>query len=135
LSRLVARIRVDRLIIAACFLGTLFQSLLSLSPGMVSFVAVRMLQTAMIAAVFPLVFSTFASDSDGRVIGFLNSSRFAGNALGPMIATSVLAFSTLNWLYLSVSIITLMALLSFAAYVEKPESPARKDGRAPKGSA
>lgn len=81
-----------------------------------------MLQTAMIAAVFPLVFSTFASDSDGRVIGFLNSSRFAGNALGPMIGTSVLAFSGLNWLYLSVSVITLVALMSFAVYVEKPET-------------
>jgi hypothetical protein len=49
-----------------------------------------------------------------------------------MIATSVLAFSTLNWLYLSVSIITFVALLSFAVYMEKPESPARKDGRSPK---
>jgi MFS family permease len=108
-TRLVPRIRIDRLIIAVCFLGTVSQSLLSISPGVISFVAVRMLQTAMIAAVFPLVFSTFASDSDGRVIGFLNSSRFAGNAMGPMIATAVLAFSSLNWLYLSVSIITLVA--------------------------
>ena len=121
LTRLVARIRMDRLIIAVCFLGTVFQSLLSISPDIVSFVAVRMLQTAMIAAVFPLVFSTFASDSDGRVIGFLNSSRFAGNALGPMIGTFVLAFSSLNWLYLSVSVITLVALMSFAAYSGRVE--------------
>jgi len=133
LSRLVTRIRVDRLIIAACFLGTLFQSLLSLCPGMVGFVAVRMLQTAMIAAVFPLVFSTFASDSDGRVIGFLNSSRFAGNAIGPMIATSVLAFSSLNWLYLSVSIITFMALLSFAVYVKSQNAPLGRTGAPLKG--
>jgi MFS family permease len=117
LSRLAAGIRIDRLIIAVCFLGTVFQSLLSMSPGIISFVAIRMLQTAMIAAVVPLVFSTFASDVDGRVIGFLNSSRFAGNALGPMIATFVLAFSSLTWLYVSVSIITLVALMSFAVSV------------------
>ena len=120
-SRLVATIRVERLIIAVCFLGTACQVLLAVSPGIISFVAFRMLQTAMIAAVFPLVFSTFASDSDGRVIGFLNSSRFAGNALGPMIATSVLAFSSLSWLYLSVSLITLLPLLSFAVYSKRPE--------------
>jgi DHA1 family multidrug resistance protein-like MFS transporter len=117
LSRLAAGIRIDRLIIAVCFLGTVFQSLLSMSPGIISFVAIRMLQTAMIAAVVPLVFSIFASDVDGRVIGFLNSSRFAGNALGPMIATFVLAFSSLTWLYVSVSIITLVALMSFAVSV------------------
>lgn len=127
-TRLVPKIRVNRLIIAICFLGAALQSLLSISPGIVSFVAVRMLQTALIAAVVPLVFSTFASDSDGRVIGFLNSSRFAGNALGPMIATSVLAFSSLTSLYLSVSMITLVALSSFAVYVKKLEDPARKDG-------
>jgi DHA1 family multidrug resistance protein-like MFS transporter len=96
LCRLAARISTHRLIITAGILGTVLQFLLSLSPGLTSFVAVRMLQTAMIAAVLPLVFTTFASDLDGRVIGFLNSSRFAGNALGPMIATAVLAVSSLN---------------------------------------
>jgi DHA1 family multidrug resistance protein-like MFS transporter len=121
LSRLVARVRVDRLIVAVCFLGTVFQSLLSISPGIISFVVIRMLQTAMIAAALPLIFSIFTSDSDGRVIGFLNSSRFAGNALGPMIGTLVLAFSSLNWLYLSMSVFTLLTLLSFAVYFERVE--------------
>jgi hypothetical protein len=73
-----------------------------------------MLQTAMIAAVIPLVFSTFASDLDGRVIGFLNSSRFAGNALGPMIGTSVLAFSSLNWLYFTIGSMSMLSLAGYA---------------------
>jgi MFS family permease len=73
-----------------------------------------MLQTAMIAAVMPLVFSSFASDMDGRVIGFLNSSRFAGNAMGPMIGTFVLAFSNLNWLFISIAGLGLLALISYA---------------------
>lgn len=114
LCRLAARISSHRLIITVGILGTVLQFLLSLSPGLTSFVAVRMLQTAMIAAVMPLVFSTFASDLDGRVIGFLNSSRFAGNALGPMIGTSVLAFSSLNWLYLSIGSMSLLALVGYA---------------------
>ena len=116
LCRLAGRFTSHRLIIIAGSLGTVFQFLLSASPGFASFVAVRMIQTAMIAAVVPLVFSSFASDLDGRVIGFLNSSRFAGNALGPMIATSVLAFSSLSWLYLSVGCMGLLSLLSYAFF-------------------
>ncbi|MEJ2101123.1 MAG: MFS transporter [Desulfobacterales bacterium] len=100
LCRLTTRVTSHRLIIAAGIMGTVLQFLLSVTPGLTSFVAVRMLQTAMIAAVMPLVFSSFASDLDGKVIGVLNSSRFAGNALGPMIGTAVLAFSNLNWLYI-----------------------------------
>jgi hypothetical protein len=61
-------------------------------PDIVSFVTVRMIQTAMIAAILPLVFSSFPLDLDGKVIGFLNSSRFVGNAMGPVLATSVVAF-------------------------------------------
>jgi DHA1 family multidrug resistance protein-like MFS transporter len=114
LCKLAARVTSHRLIITAGILGTVLQFLLSVSPGVTSFVGVRMLQTAMIAAVVPLVFASFASDLDGRVIGFLNSSRFAGNALGPMIATFVLAFSSLNWLYLSVGGMGLLALVSYA---------------------
>jgi DHA1 family multidrug resistance protein-like MFS transporter len=116
LCRLAGRFTSHRLIIIAGSLGMVFQFLLSVSPGFASFVAVRMIQTAMIAAVIPLVFSSFTSDLDGRVIGFLNSSRFAGNALGPMIATSVLAFSSLNWLYLSVGCMGLLSLLCYAFF-------------------
>jgi MFS family permease len=114
LCRLAGRVKTNRLIIAVGLLGVVLQCLLAASSAITSFVAVRMLQTAMIAAVMPLVFSSFAADLDGRVIGFLNSSRFAGNALGPMIATSVLAFSSLNWLYLSIGGLGLLALIGHA---------------------
>jgi MFS family permease len=128
LCRLTGKIRTDRLIIAVGTLGVALQALLCLCPGIISFVAVRMVQTGMVAAVVPLVFSSFASDLDGRVIGFLNSSRFAGNALGPMMGTFVLAFSSLDWLYLSVSGVSLMVLLGFALYFGNPEESARDEG-------
>lgn len=113
LCRLSSKIPVYRLILVAGILGAIFQALLSLSFGLTSFVTLRMLQTAAIAAVVPLVFSSFASESDGRVLGFLNSSRFAGNALGPMIATSVVAFSSLKWVYISIAGMGLAALLGY----------------------
>ncbi len=114
LCKLAARVQIHRLLITVGILGTLLQFLLSVCPGLPSFVGVRMLQTAVVAAVMPLVFASFSSDLDGRVIGFLNSSRFAGNALGPMIATSILAFSSLKWLYLSVGSMALLALGGYA---------------------
>jgi MFS family permease len=114
LCRLASRVAIHRVLIFAGILGTAMQFLLSASPGVFSFVGVRMLQTAMIAAVIPLVFSTFSSDQDGRIIGFLNSSRFAGNALGPMIATSILAFSGFLWVYFSVASLALLALAGYA---------------------
>jgi MFS transporter, DHA1 family, multidrug resistance protein len=117
LCKFAERATTHRLIILAGFLGTGLQFVLSVTPGIGSFVAFRMLQTAMVAAVMPLVLSSFASDLDGRVIGFLNSSRFAGNALGPIIATSVLAFSDLTWLYVSIGIMGLVPLMAYAFFL------------------
>jgi len=114
--RLATKIRVDRLILFVGISGTLLQCLLSVSPGVASFVALRMLQTAMIAPVIPLVFSIFSLDLDGKVIGLLNSGRFGGNAIGPMIATSVLAAAGLDRLYISVGILSFASLLAFGAF-------------------
>ncbi len=117
LCRLAAKVTNHRMIIFAGIMGTVMQFMLSMCPGFTSFVAVRMIQTAMIAAIMPLVFSSFASDLDERVIGFLNSSRFAGNAMGPMMATSVLAISNLKWLYLALGSMGLLSLLCYVILV------------------
>jgi DHA1 family multidrug resistance protein-like MFS transporter len=131
LCRLAVKIGLNRLIISVAVLGILLQSLLSISHGLSSFLAIRMLQTAMVASVVPLVFSIFASDLDGKVMGFLNSGRFTGNALGPIIGTFILAFSNLSWLYLSISGIGLMALLSFVFFFGSREDSAGQAKTAP----
>jgi len=128
LCKLSSRVRADRLIISVGALGIVLQALLSFCPDIISFVAVRMLQTAMIAAILPLVISFFASDLSGKVIGFLNSGRFAGNALGPMIGTSVLAFSSLSWLCIFISSLSLLTLLSFAYFFGSTEDRVVKEG-------
>jgi DHA1 family tetracycline resistance protein-like MFS transporter len=116
LCRLAVRTGLDKLIISVAVLGILLQSLLSVSQGINSFLAIRMLQVFFIAAITPLVFSMFTSELDGKVMGFLNSGRFTGNALGPVIGTFILAFSSLNWLYLSVSGMGLLALMGFVFF-------------------
>ncbi len=112
-TKFSGRIGRDRMILLLVILGSLFQSLLSLTSGTTDFIVIRMIQTGLIAATIPLVISIFATELKGGTIGFLNSARFAGNAFGPIIATSVLAVSNLTSLYLLISGLTLLALFGF----------------------
>ena len=86
---------------------------LCLGNGVFSFTLIRMLQTGVIAAVFPMILSVFASAGRGETTGFLKSARFAGNAVEPFLAASVVASSSLPTLYLLISGLTLVTLAAF----------------------
>ena len=118
-SRLSIRVGLYRMVIFLFVLGIVFQSALAFGQGIVGFTVIRMLQTGTVAATFPLVISMFASASKGGIIGFLNSARFAGNALGPIIATSVLAVSNLTSVYLFISAISLLVFLGFSVFFKE----------------
>jgi DHA1 family multidrug resistance protein-like MFS transporter len=115
-SRLSRRLGLHRLIPYLLVLGVISPISLALSQGIVDFTVLRMIQTGIVAAIIPLVISMFVSESRGGVIGFLNSARFTGSAVGPMIATSILAISSLPILYLSLSFLGLLALLGFKLF-------------------
>ncbi|MEI9479359.1 MAG: MFS transporter, partial [Deltaproteobacteria bacterium] len=119
-SRLSSKIGEYRMITYLLVLGIILQSSLAFSRGITDFTVIRMLQTGMVAATFPLVISIFAGESKGGIIGFINSARFAGNAMGPIIATSVLAYFSLSTLYFFISGITLLALLGFRIFFKQP---------------
>jgi hypothetical protein len=68
--------------------------------------------------------SIFLRKNRKGIIGF-PTPPFAGNALGPMIATSLLAFSTLPTLYLFISLIALSALLGFGYVFRHPPVEAK----------
>jgi MFS family permease len=104
--------------------GILTQILLAMVGEIVGFTLIRMIQTGLIAATIPIVISIFAADRRGNTIGFLNSARFAGNALGSILATSLLAFSNLTILYLSISAMTLFALVGFRFSLPREENQA-----------
>ncbi|MBM4277730.1 MAG: multidrug efflux MFS transporter [Deltaproteobacteria bacterium] len=110
---------VYRMIIFLLSLGVLFQALLAFSQGIVDFTIIRMIQTGLVAVVLPLSISLFVSDLRGSTIGFLNSARFTGNAMGPVIATSILAVSNLPTLFLVISGISFVGLLSFKIVFKK----------------
>jgi DHA1 family multidrug resistance protein-like MFS transporter len=116
LVSLAPRLGLARLIIIACLSAAALQGLLYFSTGVYSFTLIRVLQTGMIAAVIPLVISTFAGEGGGgTTLGFLNSGRFVGNALGPMMSTTILAHFGLLTLYLTIAGLTLAMLWAFLA--------------------
>jgi MFS family permease len=122
-TRLSRRFGLRRLIPCLLVLGVVSPISLALSQGIVDFTVLRMIHTGVVAAIIPLVISLFVSESRGSVIGFLNSARFTGSAVGPMIATSILAVSSLPILYLSLSLLALMALLGSKLLFKKWAAP------------
>jgi MFS family permease len=111
---LAKRIGLYRIIVCLGALATLFEISLVLCTGIASFTVVRMIQTGLVAAIVPLTLSIFAGDQRGSVMGFLNSARFVGNSLGPMMATSILAYANLPVLYLLICGISLCAIVPFS---------------------
>lgn len=114
LVRLSGRWGISRLIAFACLSATALQMLLYFSGDVYVFTLIRLLQTAAIAAVFPLVISTFVGSARGATLGFLNSARFVGNAIGPMMATAILAHADVLTLYLAIAGLTLAVWWGFA---------------------
>jgi MFS transporter, DHA1 family, multidrug resistance protein len=98
--------------------GAVLSALLVFVHDITSFTAVVMLEIGMVAAIIPLTLSIFAAEPKGNVIGFINAARFVGMALGPMLATSLLAFANASTLYLSVSGITLAAYLASRVFIK-----------------
>ena len=113
INNFAPRDRLRRVILYVGLLAAFFQAALCFGSGVFSFTLIRMLQTGVIAAVFPMILSVFASSERGETMGFLNSARFAGNAVGPLLATSIVASSSLPVLYLLISGLTLVALAAF----------------------
>ena len=119
-SRLAGKIPVSRLVLATALGASIGQVLLFLSTGPVTFTLIRMAQTGCAAGIFPLILAQVAAKSRGKTIGFINTARFAGNALGPIMATFILSQSDLFTLYL-----VLGAALALAAAGNHLGTPVR----------
>jgi DHA1 family multidrug resistance protein-like MFS transporter len=119
ISRLTPGGKISHAIAAASLVAALFVGLLFFAQGVVSFAAIRMLQTGAVAAVIPLVMANFGAQAGGTGIGLLNSARFAGMGVGPLMATAVLAGSNLLTLYLLIAGLTAVAVLAFLVATRK----------------
>lgn len=118
LSSIASKFGLKKVVISACILASIFQFLLYFSPDVVSFTVFRMIQTGFIASVFPLTLSIFGKEVGGKTVGFMNSSRFVGMAIGPIMATTVMAYSNLLALSIIIAVITLVSLWGFVFSME-----------------
>lgn len=113
LTRLTKKMGIFRLITILLAVSICIQLSLTLTKGIVGFTIVRMMQTGFAAAAIPLTFSIFAGLQKGSLIGIMNSARYGGNALGPLLATTTLAVSSLNGLFFIISGLTFLSLIIF----------------------
>lgn len=122
LTRLSSKMGLGKVILMACILASLLQVLLIFGRGVLSFSLIRMGQVGFIAAIFPLTISFFARDVGGRMMGILNSPRFVGMAVGPIMATAVFAYFDLLTLYALIAGFTLISLWAFLTSMRRREA-------------
>src|SRR5215470_13258466 len=80
---------------------------LALASGAWSFGAIRFLQVLCISPVFPLSVAAISLRASGTAIGIVNSSRIAAAFLGPVLATTLLAWMPPGAVYLVLAVLGL----------------------------
>jgi len=107
----LAELGPERRVIAALLLASSgFLAALSAVTTLWGYAAIRFCQVLCIAPVFPLVVSRIAQRAGGETIGIVNSARIGAAFIGPVIATSMLAWTSPVALYLLLAVIGLAGL-------------------------
>jgi MFS family permease len=107
LSELVAERRL-----LACLLVASSASVLALALASTAAVygALRFLQVLCIAPLFPIVVARVAQSAGGEAIGVVNSARIGAAFAGPVMATTMLAWTSPPFLYLLLAAVGLASL-------------------------
>ncbi|MBI4588331.1 MAG: MFS transporter [Candidatus Rokubacteria bacterium] len=79
-------------------------ALLGLTGDVWSFGVMRFLQVLCVAPVFPLVVARIAQRAGGGAIGLVNSSRIGAAFIGPVVATTLLAWTNPSFLYVLLAV-------------------------------
>jgi DHA1 family multidrug resistance protein-like MFS transporter len=108
--------------------SSVFLAALPIASTVWGFGALRFLQVLCIAPVFPLSVAAIAQRASGEAIGLVNSSRIGAAFLGPVIATTLLAWVAPAVVYLVLAALGL-ALVPLAARLGPRRGP--RDGVAP----
>ncbi len=99
-TRLVELFSERRLIVTLLLAASAFQASLGLAHSVWFYGTLRFLQVLCIAPVFPLVVAGIAQYAGGGAIGIINSARIGAAFVGPVIATTLLAWASPWALYL-----------------------------------
>ena len=103
-------VREPRLIVILLGASSAFLAALGAAASVWSFGVFRFLQVLCIAPVFPLAVAGVVQHAGGAVIGIVNSSRIGAAFLGPVAATTLLAWTSPATLYLVLAAVGLACL-------------------------
>ena len=106
-ARLAELVPERRLIPGLLVLSSIFVVALAAVRSVWVYGALRFLQVACIATVFPLAVARIAQSAGGVAIGVVNSARIGAAFVGPVLATTLLAWSLPGVLYASLALIGL----------------------------
>jgi MFS family permease len=121
----VALLASERVVTALLLTASsVLMALLTLAPSVPVFALLRFLQVLCIAPVFPIVVARVAQHAGGEAIGFLNSARIGAGFIGPIVATTVVAWSSPWTCYLVLAAIGL-ACVPFAGVGRRRGGEAR----------
>ncbi|HYE90719.1 MAG TPA: hypothetical protein VEA38_06865, partial [Terriglobales bacterium] len=87
--------------------SSVFLVAFGLAGSVWSFGALRFLQVLCVAPVFPIVIARIAHRVGGKAIGFINSARIGAAFIGPVVATTLLAWAPAPVLYVCLALMTL----------------------------
>jgi MFS family permease len=109
-----------RLLIAGLLvLSSLTVAALAMASSVWTYGVLRFVQVLAIAPVFPIVVARIAQSAGGQAIGLINSARIGAAFLGPVVATTLLAWTAPPVLYLVLAVAGL-ACLPLARVGERP---------------
>jgi MFS family permease len=97
--RLADALPESRLIPLLLGLSSVFLILFGVAGSVWTLGALRFLQVLCVAPVFPIVVARIAHRASGEAIGFINSGRIAAAFVGPVAATTLLAWTPAPVLY------------------------------------
>jgi DHA1 family multidrug resistance protein-like MFS transporter len=100
----VARLASERRVVAGLMVASsLLLAVLGTASSVWAYTALRFLQVLCVAPVFPLVVARVAQHAGGDVIGIVNSARIGASFVGPVVATSILAWGSPAIVYVALA--------------------------------
>ena len=90
--------------------SAVFLAALAVAGNVWSFTALRVLGMLSLAPIFPLSVASIAQRASGQVIGFVNSARIGASFLGPVMATTLLTWTSPAAVYVIMAVMALSPL-------------------------
>ena len=121
--RLADLIGERRAVLWALGASSLFMSALAATGSVWTFSGVRLAQMLCVAPIFPLSVAGIAQRASGQTIGLLNSARIGASFLGPVLATTLLAWVSPAIVYLCFGMLGLAVVPLVIQLTGRPRAP------------